>query len=107
MSRLLSRVALAAAILLSLTFTASAADDYPSHQIRMIVPFPPGGSNDVVGRLLAKQLSDELKQQVYVDNRGGAGGTIGTEACAVATPDGYTHLHHIDRACGKPVAAQA
>jgi tripartite-type tricarboxylate transporter receptor subunit TctC len=90
MSRLFSRLAMATAILLSLTFAASAADDYPNRAVRMIVPFPPGGSNDVVGRLLAKQLSDELKQQVYVDNRGGAGGTIGTEACAGATPDGYT-----------------
>lgn len=90
MSNLLSRVALAAVVLLSLSFAASAADDYPNRPVRMIVPFPPGGSNDVVGRLLAKQLSEELKQQVYVDNRGGAGGTIGTEACAVSAPDGYT-----------------
>jgi tripartite-type tricarboxylate transporter receptor subunit TctC len=90
MSNLLSRVALATAMLLSFSVAASAADDYPNRPVRMIVPFPPGGSNDVVGRLVAKQLSEELKQQVYVDNRGGAGGTIGTEACAVATPDGYT-----------------
>jgi tripartite-type tricarboxylate transporter receptor subunit TctC len=90
MSNLFSRVAMAAAVLLAFSLAAQAADDYPNRQIRMIVPFPPGGSNDVVGRLVAKQLSDELKQQVYVDNRGGAGGTIGTEACAVATPDGYT-----------------
>ena len=90
MSNLLSRVALAAAVLLSLNCAAFAADDYPNRPIRMIVPFPPGGSNDVVGRLLAKQLSEELKQQVFVDNRGGAGGTIGTEACAVSAPDGYT-----------------
>jgi tripartite-type tricarboxylate transporter receptor subunit TctC len=56
----------------------------------MIIPFPPGGSNDVVGRMVAKQLSEQLGQQVFVDNRGGAGGTIGTEALAQATPDGYT-----------------
>ena len=58
--------------------------------MRLIIPFPPGGSNDVVGRMVAQQLSIKLGQQVYVDNRGGAGGTIGTEACASATPDGYT-----------------
>jgi len=84
-----SRVLKAAAVLLALTATAT-AEDYPSRPVRLIVPFPPGGSNDVVGRLVAKHLSDKLGQQVYVDNRGGAGGTIGTEACAVATPDGYT-----------------
>src|SRR6185295_15571403 len=58
--------------------------------VRLIIPFPPGGSNDVVGRLVAQQLTAKLGQQVYVDNRGGAGGTIGTEACATAAPDGYT-----------------
>ncbi len=84
-----SRVLKAAAVLLALTATAT-AEDYPNRPVRLIVPFPPGGSNDVVGRLVAKHLSDKLGQQVYVDNRGGAGGTIGTEACAVATPDGYT-----------------
>lgn len=78
------------ALVLLLVSAAAAADDYPNRPVRLIVPFPPGGSNDVVGRLLATQLSEELKQQVYVDNRGGAGGTIGTEACATATPDGYT-----------------
>ena len=88
MSNLLSRWGTVAAVLLALSSTALA--EYPDRPVRLIVPFPPGGSNDVVGRLVAKQLSEELKQQVYVDNRGGAGGTIGTEACAVAPPDGYT-----------------
>ena len=62
----------------------------PEPPVRLIVPFPPGGSNDVVGRLVAQQLSNQLGQQVFVDNRGGAGGVIGTEACATSAPDGYT-----------------
>jgi tripartite-type tricarboxylate transporter receptor subunit TctC len=66
------------------------ADDYPTKPVRMIIPFPPGGSNDVVGRMVANGLSARLGQQVYVDNRSGAGGILGTEACANATPDGYT-----------------
>ena len=89
MPKLLASILNAAAVLLLLASTAF-ADDYPNKPIRMIIPFPPGGSNDVVGRLVSKYLSDELKQQVFVDNRGGAGGTIGTEDCAKATPDGYT-----------------
>ena len=60
--------------------------------MRLIIPFPPGGSNDVVGRLVANQLSEKLGQKVYVDNRGGAGGVLGTEAAAAAPPDGYTLL---------------
>ena len=66
------------------------ADNYPSKPIRLIVPFPPGGSNDIVGRLVAKVLSEKIGQQVFVDNRGGAGGMIGTEALSKAVPDGYT-----------------
>lgn len=88
---LLSRVLKAGAVLLALT-AAAAADDYPNRPVRLIIPFPPGGSNDVVGRLVAKHLSDKLGQQVYVDNRGGAGGTIGTELASKAAPDGYTLL---------------
>jgi tripartite-type tricarboxylate transporter receptor subunit TctC len=89
MPTLLSRLAVAAALLLALAPRAF-ADDYPNRPVRLIIPFPPGGSNDVVGRLVAQQLSAKLGQQVYVDNRAGAGGTIGTEACATAAPDGYT-----------------
>ena len=91
MSGLLSRVLQAAAVLLALT-AGAAADDYPNKPIRLIIPFPPGGSNDVVGRLVARHLSDALGQQVFVDNRGGAGGTIGTDTAAKAAPDGYTLL---------------
>jgi tripartite-type tricarboxylate transporter receptor subunit TctC len=89
MSIILSRALRAALVFLALTVTAF-ADEYPNRPVRLIVPFPPGGSNDVVGRLVARYLSDKLGQQVYVDNRGGAGGSIGTEACALAPPDGYT-----------------
>jgi tripartite-type tricarboxylate transporter receptor subunit TctC len=78
-----------AGLLLALT-TAVAAQDYPTKPVRLIVPFPPGGSNDVVGRVIATQLSERLGQQVVVDNRGGAGGVIGTEITANAPKDGYT-----------------
>ena len=82
------------ALLLALSFSFSwpAAADYPDHPVRLIVPFPPGGSNDVVGRLVANQLSEKLGHKVFVDNRGGAGGVLGTEAAATAPPDGYTLL---------------
>jgi len=70
----------------------AAADDYPSRSIRMIIPFPPGGSNDVVGRIIANQLGERLGKQVFVDNRSGAGGVVGSDLAAKATPDGYTLL---------------
>ncbi len=89
MPTLPSRFLMAVTLLLALA-PAALADNYPTKPVRLIIPFPPGGSNDVVGRLVAQQLSAKLGQQVYVDNRAGAGGTIGTEACATATPDGYT-----------------
>lgn len=69
---------------------ARAADDYPNRSIRLIIPFPPGGSNDVVGRIVANQLGHKLGQQVFVDNRAGAGGVVGTDVAAKAAPDGYT-----------------
>lgn len=67
-----------------------AAQTYPDHVIRLIVPFPPGGGNDTLGRLVAQRLSSTLGQQVIVDNRVGAGGNLGTEQAARAKPDGYT-----------------
>jgi tripartite-type tricarboxylate transporter receptor subunit TctC len=79
-----------AGLLLALTTTV-AAQDYPTKPIRMIIPFPPGGSNDVVGRLFATHLSERLGKQVIVDNRGaGAGGIVGTEVVANSPHDGYT-----------------
>jgi len=71
---------------------AQAADWSPTKPIRLIVPFPPGGSNDIVGRLVAADLSPLLGQQVVVDNRGGAGGIIGSEIAANSQPDGHTLL---------------
>ena len=79
----------AASLLLALTAPV-AADDYPSRPVRLIIPFPPGGSNDVVGRVIAQHLGEGLGKQIIVDNRGGAGGVIGTDAAAKAAPDGYT-----------------
>ncbi|HZE11414.1 MAG TPA: tripartite tricarboxylate transporter substrate-binding protein, partial [Burkholderiales bacterium] len=74
------------------TATDAVAQAYPSKPVRMIIPFPPGGSNDVVGRMIAFQLSERLGRQVVVDNQGGAGGIIGTEAVARAPADGYMLL---------------
>src|SRR5467141_816266 len=72
--------------------TNAAAQAYPSKPVRMIIPFPPGGSNDVVGRMIAFQPSERLAKQVVVDNQGGAGGIIGTETVARSAPDGYMLL---------------
>lgn len=68
------------------------AQTYPTHPIRMIVPYPPGGPIDTMGRMVANDLSNRLGQQVIVDNRAGAGSTLGTKAAAAAEHDGYTLL---------------
>lgn len=81
----------ALALLLALAAPA-AAQDYPTKPVRLIIPFPPGGSNDIVGRMIATQLGERLGKQVVVDNRGGAGGVLGTEVAANSAPDGYTLL---------------
>jgi tripartite-type tricarboxylate transporter receptor subunit TctC len=68
----------------------SLAQEWPARPVRLIVPFPAGGGTDVVARLVAKHLQQEIGQPVVVENRGGAGGTIGSDAVAKAAPDGYT-----------------
>src|ERR1700754_619796 len=69
------------------------AQNYPTKPVRYVVPFPAGTGNDIVGRLLTDQLSKMWKQQVIVDNRVGASGTIGAALVAKSPPDGYTLLH--------------
>jgi tripartite-type tricarboxylate transporter receptor subunit TctC len=68
------------------------AQDYPAHPITLVVPFPAGGGNDALARVVAARMSQTIGQQVVVENRGGAGGTIATRAAAKAPPDGYTLL---------------
>ncbi len=89
---------LALAVLLSAIFLpatqvyAQGKDDYPSRPVRMIVPFAPGGASDTVGRIIQPAMAELLKQQVVVDNRGGAAGNIGVEVAVRASPDGYNFL---------------
>ena len=82
----------ALSILLFLPVIACAQGAYASKPIKLIVPFPPGGTNDIVARAVGDRLSKALKQQAIIENRGGAGGLIGTKAAASAPPDGYTLL---------------
>ena len=93
MMRNLLRVVVVVASALGLLLSPAlsvAQSDYPSKPIRLIVGFPPGGSTDIVGRIVALKLGERLGQQVIVENKGGAGGTIGAEMAAKAAPDGYT-----------------
>ena len=93
----LSRLALAMLLATALSpaaqvFAQGKGDDYPSRPVRMIVPFAPGGASDFVGRIIQPAMADLLKQQVVVDNRGGAAGNIGVEVAVRASPDGYNFL---------------
>jgi tripartite-type tricarboxylate transporter receptor subunit TctC len=77
-------------LLAALPVSAQATDPYPSKPLRFILPFPPGGPTDILGRLIGERLAFNLGQPVIVENRGGAGGNVGAEAAAKSAPDGYT-----------------
>lgn len=81
-----------AAALLTATSLASASGPYPSKPVRLIVPFPPGGSTDIVARIVVQKFSEKLGGTVFIDNKGGASGMIGTAEAARAEPDGHTLL---------------
>jgi len=85
---------LTAALLAATALPAHAAERYPTRPVRMIVPFPPGGSTDFNARAIQDKFSDLLGQQVVIDNRGGASGQIGTKIAMQSAPDGYTLLVH-------------
>src|ERR1700704_5561681 len=68
----------------------AAAEDFPNKPIKLIVPFPAGGPNDIIARVVGQRMSEITKQPVIIDNRGGQGGVLGTDAVAKAAPDGYT-----------------
>ncbi|MGE5162741.1 MAG: Bug family tripartite tricarboxylate transporter substrate binding protein [Sphingobacteriales bacterium] len=88
----LVQVAALTCVALTGAFGPAQADDYPTRPVTLIVPFPPGGSTTVMARNVADKMSTALGQQIVVDNRGGAGGTLGTRSAAKAAPDGYTIL---------------
>src|SRR3954452_9519669 len=84
-----NRVRLAAVLLLALSSTA-AAQEYPSRPITLVVPYAAGGGNDVMARIVAEKMSKTLGQQIVIENKGGAGGSIATRQLAKSAPDGYT-----------------
>jgi len=87
-----NRFRIAAAVgLLAASCTVS-AQNYPNKTIRMVIPFAAGGNTDIIGRIFAPKMAEIIGQQIIIDNRGGAGGVIGTEAVMRAAPDGYTLL---------------
>src|SRR5688572_28437310 len=80
-------------VVLSLLAALSAsAQEWPTKPVRFMVPYPPGGGTDVIARIVQSRLGEMLGQQIVIENRGGAGGALGTEAAAKAAPDGYTFL---------------
>ena len=90
--RQLTRLAVMAVLGLGSPLVALGQSDYPSKPVKIIVPFPPGGTSDVMGRMVADELTKILKQPFIIENIGGAGGVIGSERAAKMAPDGYTLL---------------
>src|SRR5262245_3823634 len=90
---LISWLGAIAALLLAWPIVAPAQDNYPTRPIRLIVPFPPGGSTTIMARLIGQKLTEDWGQQVVVDNRGGGNTIIGSQALARSRPDGYTILN--------------
>ena len=86
------RGAIAALCAMAWVSAAQAQTAYPDKPIRPVVPYPPGGGTDVIARIVQARLSAALGQQINIDNRGGAGGSLGTDLVAKAAPDGYTVL---------------
>jgi tripartite-type tricarboxylate transporter receptor subunit TctC len=72
----------------------AAAQNYPTKPVRVVIPWPPGGANDIAGRIVMQKVAEAMGQQFPIDNRGGAGGTIGADLVAKAAPDGYTLMAH-------------
>lgn len=103
MSKIVLWAFLAFTVLLPFSSVFAAADDYPKKTVRFIIPFAPGGSTDVVGRLLATKLSKRLGHQFVVDNRSGAGSSIGSEIVAKSAPDGYTLLFNTSAFATNPL----
>src|SRR4030081_747385 len=91
MSQISRLVSIAVVSLLVLTVQVT-AENYPDRVVRIVNPFPPGGSVDVMARLLAQKLSENTGQQFIVETRAGAGGNVGAESVAKSDPDGYTLL---------------
>src|SRR5258705_2399230 len=77
---------------LGLQAVPATAQDYPNRPITLVVPFPPGGSTTIVARIVADKMNEALGQSIVIDNRGAAGGTVGSRAVAKSAPDGYTIL---------------
>ena len=103
---MIKRRSLLAAPLVMVAPPAS-AESWPNRPVRVVVPFPPGGGTDIAGRLISAKLAEILGQPIVIDNRGGAGGMIGTRAVGQSTPDGYTLLFNgtasIVRDCLSPL----
>jgi tripartite-type tricarboxylate transporter receptor subunit TctC len=91
-ARTLRNILPAGALIAALGTAAASAQDYPNRPITLVVPFPPGGSTTIVARIVADKMSEALGQSIIIDNRGGAGGTVGSRAVAKSPADGYTIL---------------